>query len=203
MADQEAIAAANPPTAPTQRIPDKPVPDQFEGLRVRAVNFAKAAAAPMAAEVSGIKELGRQAVQQVTDPQKRLDLMVGMAQPGEMGPESSEVGAELGTAAKSLFEGLRVRLADTPAVQNVNASGESSASQEAISRLASEKSSSTQRVKIDTRSGRETPLIGVDAVDAKVQPHEVIVMRSPKGETLVDKGATARYKGAAKLGKSK
>lgn len=74
-----------------------------------------------------------------------------------------------------------------------NASGESSASQEAINRTSAEKSKGLQRIKIDTRSGKETPLSGVDAVDVHPQAHEVVVQRGPDGETLLDKGEKARY----------
>lgn|GEM_PF-5658731 len=73
-----------------------------------------------------------------------------------------------------------------------NASGESAASQEAINRMTSEKSQGIKRFKIDTRSGKETPLFGVDAVDVKPGPYERIVQRGPKGETTLDEGAKAR-----------
>ena len=82
-----------------------------------------------------------------------------------------------------------------------NVSGESAASQEAISRVASEKAKGIKRVKIDTRSGAEMPLIGVDAVDVKPGPHDVIVQRGPDGETVLDKGAQARYVPKAKIDK--
>lgn len=79
-------------------------------------------------------------------------------------------------------------------IQNIktNGSSESAASQEAINRTASEKAQSIQRIRIDTRSGKETPLIGVDAVDATPGPYDVIVKRSPSGEQVLDRGAKAR-----------
>jgi hypothetical protein len=75
-------------------------------------------------------------------------------------------------------------------IQNIktNGSSESAASQEAINRTASEKSQSIQRIRIDTRSGKETPLIGVDAVDATPGPYDVIVKRSPSGDQVLDRG---------------
>jgi hypothetical protein len=74
----------------------------------------------------------------------------------------------------------------------VNASGESAASQEAISRTASEKSKKIQRLRVDTRSGTEIPLHGVDAVDARPShPYEKIILRGPTGETVLDRGAKA------------
>ncbi len=75
----------------------------------------------------------------------------------------------------------------------LNASGESAASQEAINRASSEKATGTKRVRIDTRSGAETPIIGAEAVDAKASPYDVIVQRTPgKPEVLLDSGARAR-----------
>jgi hypothetical protein len=73
-----------------------------------------------------------------------------------------------------------------------NASGESSASLEAINRSASEATQGIKRFRIDTRSGKETPLIGVDAVDMRAGPYERIVQRGPQGETTLDQGPKAR-----------
>lgn len=73
-----------------------------------------------------------------------------------------------------------------------NASGESAASQEAINRAASEKSKGETYHRIDTRSGKETPIIGADRVDAKAGPYEVIVKRGSKGDTTLDSGAKSR-----------
>lgn len=81
----------------------------------------------------------------------------------------------------------------TAARTTLNASGESSASQEAISRVASEKAQGTKRFRVDTRTGQEVPLYGPDAVDARANPYEVIIQRTPgKGETLLDSGARSR-----------
>lgn len=77
-------------------------------------------------------------------------------------------------------------------VPSPNGSGESSASQEAISRVASEKANKVERFRIDTRSGKETKLFGVDAVDAKAGPYDRIVKRGPHGEEIQDEGAKAR-----------
>lgn len=77
-------------------------------------------------------------------------------------------------------------------VPSPNGSGESSASQEAISRVASEKAQKIERVRIDTRSGKETKLFGVDAVDAKAGPYDRIIKRGPNGEEIQDEGAKAR-----------
>jgi hypothetical protein len=75
---------------------------------------------------------------------------------------------------------------------SINASGESSASQEAISRAASEKGQGIKRFRVDTRSGKEIPLFGPDAVDLKAGPYDKIIMRGPKGETVLDRGANVR-----------
>ena len=75
---------------------------------------------------------------------------------------------------------------------SANASGESSASLEAQSRLATEKNQGVQRVRVDTRSGQEVPLTGVDAVDAKAGPYDRIVMRDKNGaEIVLDEGQKA------------
>jgi len=73
-----------------------------------------------------------------------------------------------------------------------NASGESAASQEAINRVASQQRQGIKTYRIDTRSGQEIPLYGVDAVDATAGPYDVIVQRGPQGETIMDQGARAR-----------
>lgn len=78
-------------------------------------------------------------------------------------------------------------------VTTPNGSGESAASQEALSRVASEQSQGIKRVRIDTRSGNETPLFGPDAVDAKAGPFDRIVQRDASGrETTLDSGQRAR-----------
>lgn len=63
----------------------------------------------------------------------------------------------------------------TKSVVENNASGESAASTEAISRVQSEKTNGRSRVIMDTRSGKATPITGVDAVDRKPGPFEVII----------------------------
>ena len=83
--------------------------------------------------------------------------------------------------------------AETRPVQGLpNASAESGASLEAISRTRNEKASGVQRVRIDTRTGKETPLIGPEAVDAKAGPYDRIVSRQANGtETTLNEGAKA------------
>ena len=74
-----------------------------------------------------------------------------------------------------------------------NASGESSASKEAINRTASEKSQGLKRVVVDTRSGQERPLIGVDAVDYSPQPYESVEFRGgDRDGEVIDSGKNAR-----------
>jgi hypothetical protein len=79
----------------------------------------------------------------------------------------------------------------TAARTTLNASGESAASQEAINRAASEKAQGVKRFRIDSRSGKETPLFGPDAVDAKPGPYDYIVSRDSKGQTVLDMGRSA------------
>lgn len=74
-----------------------------------------------------------------------------------------------------------------------NASGESAASKEAINRQASEKARKVTRVRIDTRSGKESPLIGPEAVDMKAGPYDRIVLRQPgRSDMILDEGKNAR-----------
>jgi hypothetical protein len=74
-----------------------------------------------------------------------------------------------------------------------NASGESTASQEAVNRTASEKNKGTKYYRLDTRSGKATPLLGVDRVDATAGDYDEIVKVDKDGtETTLDKGSKAR-----------
>lgn len=73
-----------------------------------------------------------------------------------------------------------------------NGSGDSAASLEAIRRAASEKAKGIQRIKIDTRSGREIPIIGADAVDVQPGPYDVVVQRTPHGDVELARGQRAR-----------
>lgn len=75
-----------------------------------------------------------------------------------------------------------------------NASGESAVSREALARQSAERARGEQRLRIDTRSGREIPLTSAEDVDAKPGEHDVIVKRSPSGETVIDRGAKANYR---------
>ena len=87
------------------------------------------------------------------------------------------------------------------AIRN-NASGESSASLEAQSRLASETAKGQNRVRVKA-NGEVEPIIGVDAVDAKAYPGEVILQKGIGKEewTVLDsKGDVPRAK--AILGRS-
>jgi hypothetical protein len=91
------------------------------------------------------------------------------------------------------------RAAEKPQQVVTNASGESSASQEAINRQASEKRQGIKRYRVDSRSNRAVPLIGPDAVDAKAGKFEHIVQVNADGsETVLDSGdrAAPRLKSA-------
>lgn len=120
--------------------------------------------------------------------------------PPELGPEGRLLSKEVNAAEKteSVLHHATRASEETP-VTGVrsnrlitNGSGESAASQEAINRVKSEKAQGKTRVSIDTRSGKETPLIGADAVDAKpATPYHRIVERGPKGEVVVAEGDKA------------
>ena len=101
-------------------------------------------------------------------------------------------GEDLTAILQKSLNQARQRAGVPPEPVTTNASGESAASQEAINRVASEKTLGMRRYRIDTRSGNEIPLIGVDAVDAQPGPYDVIVERGPKGEMVLDTGSRAR-----------
>lgn len=88
----------------------------------------------------------------------------------------------------------RGALADQVKPVTNNASGESAASQEAMNRVKSERNQGIKRVRIDTRSGNETPIMNnSDAVDLAAGPYDVIELRHPDGTTVIqDQGAKAR-----------
>jgi hypothetical protein len=73
-----------------------------------------------------------------------------------------------------------------------NYSSESEASTEAISRLTSEKKGGIQRLRVDSRSGREVPLVGVGNIDVRPGPYDYIIQRGPQGDTILDAGQRAR-----------
>jgi len=76
---------------------------------------------------------------------------------------------------------------------NINASGESAASKEAINRINSEKHAGIIRMREDTRSGKRLPLPTVDAVDAKAGPYDRIIKVYPDGyEEVLDQGEKAK-----------
>jgi hypothetical protein len=84
------------------------------------------------------------------------------------------------------------KAANSSRVQN-NASGESSASVEAMNRVASEKAAGQNRYLID-RDGTVTPIIGVDGVDAVAKPGQVIVQRGVGADpyTILDRGGLSQ-----------
>ncbi len=80
---------------------------------------------------------------------------------------------------------------DSPAM---NASGESAASAEAMSRNAGMKSRGEQFVVYD-RAGNERPLIGPDAVDYNPKKGETYGVKTPEGfRTLTDNGGRVNFK---------
>jgi hypothetical protein len=123
MADNpEAVAAANPPVAPTPTIT---TPSLYDGLRVRLAPFVAATDAalggglPLSQEImSGARAANtvvNQAYQELKDttldPKKRLDFLTGLVQPG------SGAGDEGAAAIEGLYKGLRVRPASEVMVQ--------------------------------------------------------------------------------------
>ena len=82
-----------------------------------------------------------------------------------------------------------ITLRDEPTT-TINASGESEASGEAISRGRSEASQGVKRVAVDSRSGNERPLI--TGADNTPNPYEHIIRRTPSGEFIESSGDKAR-----------
>ena len=81
-----------------------------------------------------------------------------------------------------------------------NASGESSASIEAINRLRDEKAAGQSRMLVD-RDGSVRPLFGVDAVDTFARPGQIIVQRGVGREpwTVISDGTGSRELAQGKL----
>lgn len=113
-------------------------------------------------------------------------------------PEAEGRGKARGADEATSFNPEDFESKATPKQITKNASGESSASQEAINRTKSEKRSGTKYYRVDSRSGRETPIIGTDAADATAGPYEHIVRRGPDGEVTLDSGKSARPLGFIK-----
>ena len=101
-------------------------------------------------------------------------------------------------AAMKAAEQPAAEMAQTPgSIESVagvgNASGESAASQEAISRTASEKAKGQVRFLVDTRSGHYKPIIGgVDAADVQPGNHEILVQmgvgKDPNAPSILARG---------------
>lgn len=92
-------------------------------------------------------------------------------------------------AAQKATEATAAAAATGTGATTNNASGESSASAEAISRVEQEKAAGQTRHVID-EDGRSTPLVGVDATDAVARPGTIIVQKGVGDEpvTILDRG---------------
>lgn len=98
----------------------------------------------------------------------------------------------------SKLESAKAARSKAPVLKN-NASGESSASQEAINRDKSNKDQGIKLMKVKV-NGEEVPLFGPDAVDAKAAKGETIVKRYSDGhEEIQDQGAGAKYSGPKEI----
>lgn len=119
----EQQALANPPVAPSPSIPNL-----YDGLRVKVAPLIGAANAVSGGAVGQVADLATRVAgnlkDTLTDPHKRLDFFVGMAQPGGEGADleglnlegvesSAKEGiTELSAEAAKLYKGLRVRKPD-------------------------------------------------------------------------------------------
>lgn len=104
---------------------------------------------------------------------------------------------ELGDLDSLMAELNQLALRQRPSIAKTrtqnNASGESSASVEAINRVQAEKAAGQDRYLIEP-DGSVRPLTGVDAVDAVARPGQVIVQRGVGAEpyTILDRGGLAQ-----------
>lgn len=107
----------------------------------------------------------------------------------EMNGRLADLSAAKYKKAKEDFDAfLNRRRAARNGTEN-NASGESSASMEAISRMRQERANGQNRYLVDP-DGKATPLQGVDSVDAKAPPGHIIVQRGIgiDTHTILDRG---------------
>ena len=120
--------------------------------------------------------------------------ITGLAPAGRKGLErviggSKEAAVEKAAAARLQPIGPGAKQRGGPKFEN-NASGESSASLEAQSRVAQEKAKGQSRYLINPDASEITPLRGVDAVDAKAPPGHIIVQRGVGAQpySILDRG---------------
>lgn len=117
---------------------------------------------------------------------------VSRMMPKKPGAGGSSALDELGDMFKMYGDDAASEAATVKPRLQANASGDSSASIEAINRLKGEAAAGKQRVRLD-RAGRETPLIGTDAVDQSARAGETIAFRLPDGTyQVIEQGAGAR-----------
>lgn len=124
---------------------------------------------------------------------EQLDMPVVTEQPRRL-----ELERPPGTVrGRNTKPGRRIKVTDDANLEN-NASGESSASVEAINRVKQEKKAGRERFMIGA-DDTVTPLTGVDAVDARAKRGQVIVQRGVGADeyTILDRGglSAAQAKG--------
>lgn len=118
------------------------------------------------------------------DPAERI-----LQTPALPGPSPAEVDGKTPAAPAAVQEPAAPEATPASSPTTNNASGESSASAEAISRVAQEKAAGQTRHVID-EDGRASPLVGVDAADAVARPGTIIVQKGVGAEpvTILDRG---------------
>jgi hypothetical protein len=99
---------------------------------------------------------------------------------------------ELGEDAS--FSDVAKRAQEMKTQANLSGPGaEGAGSVEAINRANTEKAQGVKRVVVDTRTGQERPLIGVDAVDYQAKPYESVEFRGgDRDGEIIDQGRSAR-----------
>ena len=99
---------------------------------------------------------------------------------------------ELGEDAS--FSDVAKRAQEMKTQANLSGPGaEGAGSVEAINRANAEKAQGLKRVVVDTRSGQERPLLGVDAVDYQAKPYESVEFRGgDRDGEIIDQGKAVR-----------
>lgn len=142
----------------------------------------------------GVKQDVGEAVRKEQPPLPRGERRARVRTPEEEATNAAwrQARAELGDDAPS--EAIEARVEELKAKPVAkNASGESDASLEALNAVKNDVTKGVKTIRIDTRSGNETPIYGVNTRDVSAGPYETIVRRYPDGtEEILDQGAKAR-----------
>jgi len=181
-------------------------PIDLEGAaanRERLTNLRVAEAEQALSEATTTAEQKR-ARAELEDAKDRRNYSKAVKHPISGGSQGADIHAIASNYLNAIEAGRTAPIPDLVALGeeklSPNASGESSASKEAINRTASQKRQGIKTIRIDTRSGKETLIPTVDAADTTAKPYEQIVQRKPDGsEAVMDTGVKAHRRGMSKI----